>query len=347
MGRGVRSSFKRGFTVIELLIVIVIIGILATVIFVAYNGITSRAADNSVLSDLDGMDGVQTQYGLQHSSAGKAWYSGDGLDTDLNFTPSDGNVVDVVINDDDYCIRIYNVRSASYKRLEDAAEKESTDGACGTLAASPDAVANAPQAPDAPITYIASTYTNGNTATIPSHQVGDLIVIIAARSGSNTPPTIDPSFTTLDASLGGSGSAAGAIGYKIAASNSEVSGTWANANAMTAAVYRNVDATTPIPVRSKNANWAGAINYPALTLTVTDSSSRVVAYGFHRSATASFASAPGATSTRLTYTNGSTIGVGLYDTNVGVASWSSTNQSVSGTSNAYFSVVFELKAANP
>lgn len=37
------AFFQRGFTIVELLIVIVVIAILATIVIVAYNGVTSRA----------------------------------------------------------------------------------------------------------------------------------------------------------------------------------------------------------------------------------------------------------------------------------------------------------------
>lgn len=46
------ASTARGFTIVELLIVIVIIAILAAITVVAYNGIQNRAADSSVQSDL-------------------------------------------------------------------------------------------------------------------------------------------------------------------------------------------------------------------------------------------------------------------------------------------------------
>jgi len=48
-------SKQRGFTIVELLIVIVIIGILAALVIVAYNGITGRANDASIQEDLRGL----------------------------------------------------------------------------------------------------------------------------------------------------------------------------------------------------------------------------------------------------------------------------------------------------
>lgn len=46
------SNFKRGFTIVELLIVIVVIAILATITFISYNGIKQRAQDSTTASYL-------------------------------------------------------------------------------------------------------------------------------------------------------------------------------------------------------------------------------------------------------------------------------------------------------
>lgn len=43
---------RQGFTVVELVIVIVVIAILAAIVFVAYNGIVQQAIEASMKSDL-------------------------------------------------------------------------------------------------------------------------------------------------------------------------------------------------------------------------------------------------------------------------------------------------------
>lgn len=47
------SEQQKGFTIVELLIVVVVIAILAAITIVAYNGIQNRASDSVVQSDLD------------------------------------------------------------------------------------------------------------------------------------------------------------------------------------------------------------------------------------------------------------------------------------------------------
>lgn len=141
------STRSSGFTILELIIVVVIIGILAAVTIATYIGIVPSSRDASVQSDIDTMDAAQTNYGtvvMKNAVPGKAYYSGDdGYDATLGFRPSGDDVIDVVINSSDYCIRGYNP-SGTKNSISNSFTKESTSGVCGTLSPSAAAYANTP-----------------------------------------------------------------------------------------------------------------------------------------------------------------------------------------------------------
>ena len=136
-----KKQNRKGFTIIELIVVVVIIGILAAITIVSYNGIQAKARDASVLSDIDTMDALQTNFSLKNGLAGKAYYSGSGADATLGFTPSNGNVIDVVTNGTDYCIRGYNP-SSTKNSIYNSFTKESSVGICSTLGPSSAAIAD-------------------------------------------------------------------------------------------------------------------------------------------------------------------------------------------------------------
>lgn len=128
-----KHILRRGFTIIELIIVVTVIGILASVSLVAYNGITQRAISNTVVADLESLAAIQTQYALKNETGGKQWYSVSGVDPDLRFSPSSSEtVIDVVVNNTDYCMRAFNPSSV-YVDLTSAAVKGSGGNACDML----------------------------------------------------------------------------------------------------------------------------------------------------------------------------------------------------------------------
>ena len=138
---------SKAFTIVELLVVIVVIGILAAISIVAYNGVQQKAFDNAVLSDLDGVESEISRYASKNSGVyGSAvnWYSGDGLNANIQFTPTKGNVIDVVASFNDYCVRIYNSSAATYKTITTSAKRGSSPTACSNLSPSSQALANVP-----------------------------------------------------------------------------------------------------------------------------------------------------------------------------------------------------------
>lgn len=89
------------------------------------------------------MAALQTNYSLDQGTPGKEWYSGNGIDADLKFTPTSTNVIDVVTDgSDEYCIRSYNPSSQTYTNIYSAYESGSTSSSCYFNEPSADAINN-------------------------------------------------------------------------------------------------------------------------------------------------------------------------------------------------------------
>jgi prepilin-type N-terminal cleavage/methylation domain-containing protein len=138
MHTSLKHRTSGGFTIIELLIVIVVIGILAAILIVSYNGVQKGARDKSLVSDIDGVAGELTRYQTMHNGVygpAVAWYSGNGANANIAFTPTPGDVIDVVTDQADYCIRAYNPASHN-TTIATALTKGSSIAACDVLFAS-------------------------------------------------------------------------------------------------------------------------------------------------------------------------------------------------------------------
>jgi prepilin-type N-terminal cleavage/methylation domain-containing protein len=136
------TSWKRlklkGFTIVELLIVIVVIGILATISIVTYNGVQKTARDKAIVSDIDAVSSEVSRYSINHSGtlgSSVTWFSGGGANANIQFTPTAGDVIDVVANAGLYCVRGYNP-SSNKNTIANSYSKGSNDDACNVLSAS-------------------------------------------------------------------------------------------------------------------------------------------------------------------------------------------------------------------
>lgn len=86
---------ERGFTIVELLIVVVVIGVLAAIVIVAYNGITASARISKVQQDMSAVNKQILLYEVQNGSypvTGGSMGSGGTVYMDSNCPLASGTV---------------------------------------------------------------------------------------------------------------------------------------------------------------------------------------------------------------------------------------------------------------
>ncbi|MEI7917846.1 MAG: prepilin-type N-terminal cleavage/methylation domain-containing protein [Candidatus Saccharibacteria bacterium] len=132
----IKQRLISGFTIVEVTVVIFIIGILAAITYISYDGIQKRVIDVSVDSDVQRIASLELNYKTNNGSTALAYYSGGGTDSGLGFTPKTGNLIDVVIKNSDYCVRGYNP-AGNKDTIYNSSIKESTSGICSQIAPSP------------------------------------------------------------------------------------------------------------------------------------------------------------------------------------------------------------------
>lgn len=83
-----------GFTIVEVIIVIVVIGILAAIGVLAYNGFQKRAAGTAVLSDIENASAIVEQYAVKNNGQFP-----DNAYLQANLTKSSGVNISIVLSD--------------------------------------------------------------------------------------------------------------------------------------------------------------------------------------------------------------------------------------------------------
>lgn len=126
------SIVKKGFTVVELVIVIVVISIIAAIAVVSYSSIIAQARDEIVQADVDAVQSslkrIAARSGGEYHN-GLNWNSESGPNSEIGVVPSDETVVSVIVREDAYCIRAYNPQSNT-KTLATAKKVGSNEFAC-------------------------------------------------------------------------------------------------------------------------------------------------------------------------------------------------------------------------
>ncbi len=92
------KRLQQGFTIVELLIVVVVIGVLAAIVIVAYNGITASAHETAVRADLSNFAKKVEVYKVQNG----AYPSGTAQLDSMQFSVTEGSY-DQTRNNFYYC----------------------------------------------------------------------------------------------------------------------------------------------------------------------------------------------------------------------------------------------------
>lgn len=194
------------------------------------------------------------------------------------------------------------------------------------------------------LSRIGANAAEATTITIPaSHQAGDLIIIFAFRTAT-TAPSLPAGWTSL--STASAGASSFTLGYKLAISNADTSGTWTNATGLVCHVYRGLATNkTPIGASTNTTATSATVTYGALNLQCPGTS-WLVAFGATKTAASSLETPPTSMTNAATAVGAATEYAG-HDTNgvytVGAGAWPSTNVSV-GTSAEYRTCVVEIFA---
>lgn len=155
------------------------------------------------------------------------------------------------------------------------------------------------------VTYKDSASAAATSVTLPAHEIGDLILIFAWRSVSNTPPSQPsasgtvPTWTTISANTG-SGSTSMRVAYTVTTAKNTTSGTWTNAQMVTAVVL-SAQAISPIGGNAEAGIAAGTSwTAPAITLSDTSGNSMIL-HLVNGGSTQTFSAAPSGYTAQFSY----------------------------------------------
>jgi surface protein len=191
---------------------------------------------------------------------------------------------------------------------------------------------------DGSITYIGNA-TGTDSATLPTHQTGDLILAFAFRDGSTTLPTLPSGWTSIDTAAANICSAR--VAYKVAASSGETTGTWTNATTVIFLVYRGVNISRITNIDTESTGTGTTVTYNANGF--WQGLSRLVAFSGHRSTNTALETPPGDLSLIVGVVDATDEAASFESSVDNYGNWASTNVSVGGTGSGWITFTARLR----
>lgn len=183
------------------------------------------------------------------------------------------------------------------------------------------------------ISRISSATNNGTTITIGTHAANDSIIIFAYNDGAVTAPTLPSGWSGVHMYQGGN--SATRIGWKLAATASETSGTWTNADTLIAVVYRGSSSSICVPKSLSVFNALGGLTQTFLAQIAGTFDSNAIdlwllAHIHNRSSSNSIdTNVPTGLTNVTSTTNGSSWQTAVHDSNATrTTAWGNTNITV-------------------
>ena len=194
------------------------------------------------------------------------------------------------------------------------------------------------------ISYVGSSTGSGTSLTLPAHLANDLILIFGFSQQPLVAPTVPAGFTSIQ-QLAGDGvqqTSSGSIGYRIATSSNETSGTWTTSEGLLCHVYRSLTGTLGIGASAGSTlGFSTLIEYPGLTFTNTDSTSWAVCMAGHKSNNG-LINTPPATMINRSFLDSFALDAAGHDTNGVVNTFAASNVEIGGNGSSYTAMSVEI-----
>ncbi len=208
-----------------------------------------------------------------------------------------------------------------------------------------------------PVQFVGANVDDGNTCVMPSHQVGDFIIVFALNTNSNaasnapvvpTPPYGQPSWIDFSDEPLANGRLR--IAYIFATENTHVVGAWVNATKVIAAVYRNTKGPARNPaIAERNASDNLTLRYGFVGDLNRISQPFALAFAYTSASTDTPARTNFTARASTASAGGTAPGVGLSDREVpnGTNSLSSEDLTLSGATGPTATATFVLEVGVP